>query len=241
MTNLPKIQANSQLIQAINARELHGFLASKHDFSTWIKNRIEKYDFVENQDYVKIAENAVPQKKGTEISMTYDNWNVRIDYYISLDMAKELAMVENNEQGKIARRYFIDCERQLKQPKELTRLEILQIAMQAEQENIALRGQLEQAQPKINHYDKVVARNQTLLNATQVGQKIGLSAFKLNNFLEMLKVYNRAVKRSRVFAQWFVDNGFGMMKQTDNGFSQPLFTLKGEAWIIEKLTAEGVA
>ena len=127
------------------------------------------------------------------------------------------------------------------QAKALSRLEILQLAMQAEQENIALRGQLEQAQPKINHYDKVVARNQTLLNATQVGQKIGLSAFKLNKFLEMLKVYNRAVKRSRVFAQWFVDNGFGMMKQTDNGFSQPLFTLKGEAWVIEKLTAEGVA
>ena len=231
MTNLPKIQANSQLIQAINARELHGFLEVGRDFSNWIKDRIVKYEFTENVDYVRVAKNGVGINQGFQ----------PIDYYISLDMAKELAMVENNEQGKIARRYFIDCERQLKQPKELTRLEILQIAMQAEQENIALRGQLEQAQPKINHYDKVVARNQTLLNATQVGQKIGLSAFKLNNFLEMLKVYNRAVKRSRVFAQWFVDNGFGMMKQTDNGFSQPLFTLKGEAWIIEKLTAEGVA
>lgn len=231
MTNLPKVQENSQLIQAVNARELHGFLEVGRDFSNWIKDRIVKYEFTENVDYVRVAKNGVGINQGFQ----------PIDYYISLDMAKELAMVENNEQGKIARRYFIDCERQLKQPKELTRLEILQIAMQAEQENIALRGQLEQAQPKINHYDKVVARNQTLLNATQVGQKIGLSAFKLNNFLEMLKVYNRAVKRSRVFAQWFVDNGFGMMKQTDNGFSQPLFTLKGEAWIIEKLTAEGVA
>lgn len=236
MTNLPKIQANSQLIQAVNARELHIFLQSRQQFTDWIKNRIEKYEFVENQDFICVSENYETQRIDGQRGVTIKN-----EYYISIDMAKELAMVENNEQGKTARRYFIDCERQLKQPKELTRLEILQIAMQAEQENIALRGQLQQAQPKINHYDKVVARNQTLLNATQVGQKIGLSAFKLNNFLEMLKVYNRAVKRSRVFAQWFVDNGFGMMKQTDNGFSQPLFTLKGEAWIIEKLTAEGVA
>ena len=99
---------------------------------------------------------------------------------------------------------------------------------------------LEQAQPKINHYDKVVARNQNLLNATQVAQKLGKSAHWLNLHLELLKVYNSNVKRGRAFAQWFMDKGMGVMKQTDNGFSQPLFTLMGEAWIIQKLTGQGV-
>ena len=55
---------DGELQQTANARELHAFLESKQDFSTWIKNRIEKYEFVENQDYVKLAENKAPQKNG---------------------------------------------------------------------------------------------------------------------------------------------------------------------------------
>ena len=50
---------NGEVQQTVNARELHAFLQSKQDFSTWIKNRIEKYGFVENQDFI-----AAPQKYG---------------------------------------------------------------------------------------------------------------------------------------------------------------------------------
>ena len=100
--------------------------------------------------------------------------------------------------------------------------------------------QLELAAPKVAHYDKVVDRH-TLLTATQVGQKIGLSAVKLNRVLDEIGVYNKALKRGRAFKQWFVDKGLGEMKQTDMGHSQPLFSLKGEAWVIERLASEGAA
>lgn len=100
--------------------------------------------------------------------------------------------------------------------------------------------QLELAAPKVAHYDKVVDRH-TLLTATQVGQKISISAVKLNRVLVDLGVYNKAHKRGKAFRQWFVDKGLGEMKQTDMGYSQPLFSLKGEAWVIERLTSEGVA
>lgn len=100
--------------------------------------------------------------------------------------------------------------------------------------------QLELAQPKIAHYDAVVERT-GLLNATQVGQKVRLSAVMLNRVLDELGVYSKAVKRSRVFQQWFIDQGFGMLKQTDMGYSQALFTKRGEAWVIERLVSEGVA
>ena len=93
-------------VNAVNARELWVKLESKQDFSTWIKARIEKYGFLQGVDFV------APQKNGTLESMTYGN--DRIDYFISLDMAKELSMVENNAQGKSARRYFIECEKQAK-------------------------------------------------------------------------------------------------------------------------------
>lgn len=100
--------------------------------------------------------------------------------------------------------------------------------------------QLELAKPKISHYDSVVERA-GLLNATQVAQKVRLSAVAMNKILDELGVYNKAVKRSRVFQQWFIDKGLGEVKQTDQGFSQAMFTKRGEAWIIERLTSEGVA
>lgn len=88
--------------QAVNARELHQFLGSKQDFSTWIKGRIEKYDFIENQDF-----QTAPQIYGT----ANGGHATRMEYALSIDMAKELCMVENNEKGRIARRYFIECEK----------------------------------------------------------------------------------------------------------------------------------
>ena len=100
--------------------------------------------------------------------------------------------------------------------------------------------QLELAKPKVLHYDNVVERA-GLLNATQVAQKVRLSAVAMNKVLDELGVYNKAVKRSRVFQQWFIDKGLGEVKQTDQGYSQALFTKRGEAWIIERLVSEGVA
>lgn len=98
--------------------------------------------------------------------------------------------------------------------------------------------QLELAAPKVAFVDNMVERG-TLMTATQVAQKHKKSAFWLNSRLDNFKVYSKAVKRSRVFQQWFIDKGFGEMKQTEQGYSQPLFTTAGECWIFEKLTSEG--
>lgn len=117
--------------QTVNARELHAFLGSCQDFSTWIKKRIADYGFSEGVDYVRIALEAgmrmaesggpiggigQPQKNGAVESMGYGSFGQqgRIEYGISLDMAKELAMVERNDKGKQARQYFIECERRAK-------------------------------------------------------------------------------------------------------------------------------
>lgn len=97
--------------RAINARALHAFLGSKQDFSTWIKARIKQYDFVENQDYV-----AAPQNYGT----ANGGYSTRLEYALSINMAKELSMVEGNEKGKQARKYFIACEEMATGQKELS-------------------------------------------------------------------------------------------------------------------------
>lgn len=100
--------------RAVNARDLHAFLESKRGFSNWIKDRIDKYDFVEGQDYqilyfdyqgnlLNIRHNKIGESENQQVS--------KIEYALSVDMAKELSMVEGNEKGKQARRYFIACEK----------------------------------------------------------------------------------------------------------------------------------
>lgn len=100
--------------------------------------------------------------------------------------------------------------------------------------------QLELQAPKVAFVDKCVERGQ-LMTATQISQKHKISAIKLNKFLDELGgVYSKSVKRSRAFIMSFIDSGLGEMKQTELGYSQCLFTAKGEQWINEKLINEGV-
>lgn len=94
-------KVGESVIETVNARELHVFMQNGDHFTTWIRERIVQYSFVEGEDFTTYSVNA---EKGRP----------RIEYALSLDMAKELAMVERNEKGKQARQYFIECERALK-------------------------------------------------------------------------------------------------------------------------------
>jgi len=77
--------------RTVSARTLHQFLQVGRDFTTWIRQRIQQYGFEENQDYIRIftktGENSKPGRP-------------RRDYYLTLDMAKELAMVERTDKGR---------------------------------------------------------------------------------------------------------------------------------------------
>jgi phage anti-repressor protein len=95
----------SRPVQLVDARLLHQFLEVGRDFTSWIKERIAEYRFVEGEDFLSAT---APPIRGA------GNRGRRTDYLLTLDMAKELAMVERTPKGRQARRYFIECERQLK-------------------------------------------------------------------------------------------------------------------------------
>lgn len=90
--------------QTVNARELHAFLGVGRIFAAWLPDRIDQYGFTENVDFVVFSETGNNPSGGRPTK----------EYAISIDMAKELSMVERTEKGKQARRYFIDCERRAK-------------------------------------------------------------------------------------------------------------------------------
>ncbi|HDQ0373365.1 TPA: antA/AntB antirepressor family protein [Escherichia coli] len=114
-----------------NARDLHAFLGVKKVFAAWITNRISEYEFIENQDYILLS-NLGKQTSGR-------GGHNRKDYHLTLDTAKELAMVERNEKGRQIRRYFIECEKKLRsmQPvQQFTDEEIILLCyMQVQMEN----------------------------------------------------------------------------------------------------------
>ncbi len=94
-------------VPSVDARELHAFLGVGKDFSTWIKDRIKEYQFVENQDFV-----CSPILGSKNMSSGRGGHN-RLVYSLALDMAKELSMVERTEKGREARQYFLACEKAL--------------------------------------------------------------------------------------------------------------------------------
>ncbi|WAC75327.1 antA/AntB antirepressor family protein [Roseateles sp. SL47] len=93
-------------VQTVNARDLYSFLEVGKDFSTWMKDRIAQYGFVEHEDY-EVAHELSSPVSGSSMARPQRT----VAYHISVDMAKELAMVERTEKGKQARQYFIQCER----------------------------------------------------------------------------------------------------------------------------------
>ncbi|ADY27812.1 prophage antirepressor (plasmid) [Deinococcus proteolyticus MRP] len=91
----------------VDARTLHAQLHVGRDFSTWIRSRLEEVEAVENQDFIVLD--------GSPISGSKWGGANRRDYWLVLDIAKEIAMLERNEYGKAIRRYFIEVERRYRE------------------------------------------------------------------------------------------------------------------------------
>ena len=93
----------------VDAKSLHQTLGVGRDFTTWIKHRIESYGFSESEDY----ENVISPSLGNQNLQVNGGDRKSRQYSLTLDMAKELAMVEKNAVGRAVRRYFIQCEKEL--------------------------------------------------------------------------------------------------------------------------------
>lgn len=93
--------------QVVNARDLWKALESKQDFSTWIKRRLQDVDAEENLDYILL------HKKMEQVSGAKH----LTEYILTMDIAKEMAMLERNEKGKMIRRYFIEAEKRYRELK----------------------------------------------------------------------------------------------------------------------------
>ena len=171
LIKIEQSQIGTELVESVNARELHEKLQVGRDFSTWIKQRIDELNVLENIDYTRMAELSLP-KMGEGINTGFQ----RIEYTITLDFAKHLAMVEKNEIGRQIRQYFIDFEKQARQKK--ASLDFLSKEAEASKRLAAVFG---------------LTGNQALLSANKVMQKTyGVDCIKL---LEVDLVSEKQEKR----------------------------------------------
>ncbi|CTR26713.1 TPA: antA/AntB antirepressor family protein [Escherichia coli] len=140
----------------VNARDLHTFLDVGKRFASWIVERITEYGFVENQDFMIISQ--VREKIG--------RGRPAKDYHLTLDTAKELAMVERNEKGRQVRRYFIECEKRLRQQE--TKVEkVLSGFMPAIMEAIKLEDKKEYSAPLKPGYRSLIHSPSGVLGLTE--------------------------------------------------------------------------
>jgi anti-repressor protein len=243
MKDLIKVSINESSEQIVSGRELYEFLEVKTKYKDWIKRKIEKYGFIENIDFVLVA-----QKRAT--NNPRNPYTLENEHILKLSMAKELAMLENNEKGKQARLYFIKCEEEYKKQKQVTfsRKDLLMLnVIKANSQNermVALNNyELEYVKPLEVEakYTKEVLKSESLLTVSQIAKDLGLSAIKLNKLLESLDIQYKKGGKWYIKAK-YQDKGYAQYDTTlisDNKTVHNLkWTEKGKKFIIEILDKE---
>jgi anti-repressor protein len=183
-------QIAQQSVQTVNARELHSFVQSKQEFANWIKARIEKFGFTEGEDY--LVDKFVNNPQGGRPTL---------DYHLSIDMAKELAMVENNDKGREVRRYFIECERRAKEmPTPMSAMDALEdpemvrgLLLNYATKVIALRKQVAEQAPKVEALDLISTESAGSLCITNAAKDLQVQPKRLFAWLQEHQwIYRRA-------------------------------------------------
>lgn len=127
--------------QLVSGRELHEFLEIGTKYKDWFRRMVE-YGFEEEIDFIRVAQKRATNNLKNPVTTV-------IDHAISIDMAKEISMIQRTEKGKAARQYFINCEKKLKEVKKLSPMELMELQFKA------LREQEEKIIQVENKVDKL--------------------------------------------------------------------------------------
>ena len=196
---------------AVSARELHEFLEVETPYHKWF-HRMCEYGFTENNDYA-VTDIFVHNPAGGPQSMK--------DAVLTLDMAKEICMIQRNEKGKIARKYFLALERDWNSPEKV----MSRALRYAEQElkqvraiNSVLTVDNQIMKPKADYFDELVERN-TLTNFRETAKELGVPPKKFVRFL-LDKKYIYRDKKGKLMPYEDKNNGLFEIKECFNDKTQ---------------------
>lgn len=211
-----------EVVHTVNARELWAFIGSGQEFATWIKGRIEKYGLVENEDFT--------------IDKFVNGRATVIDYHLTIETGKELAMVENNDKGREVRRYFIECEKKAKQvsaPKELSRKDLALMILDAENEIERLALVVEAQAPKVAALDRI-AQSSHEHNMRDGAKVLQIKPGTMSGWLKSLGWITKG-NGSKWFAkQPTIDSGLMTMKEHEQEMEDGSVKIRPQAMITPK-------
>ena len=127
--------------QLVSGRELHEFLEIRTKYKDWFGRMVE-YGFEEEIDFIRVAQKRATNNLKNPVTTV-------IDHAMSIDMAKEISMIQRTEKGKIARQYFINCEKKLKEVKKLSPMELMELQFKALKEQEEKIAQVENRADKL--------------------------------------------------------------------------------------------
>ena len=228
--------------KAVSARELHKFLEITERFSNWFE-RMLQYGFVENHDFTSVKSFTLVNN-GAQRELE--------DYALTLDCAKEISMLQRSERGKMARQYFIECEKQLR-AKEQSHQQIpqsfseaLRLAAEQAERIEAQQKQLQAQAPKVLFADTVIGSQSSCLIGelakliTQKGYEIGEK--RLFKWLRENHYLGTRGEYYNIPNQQYIEQGlFELKKGTRSGSGgvmhttiTPKVTGKGQVYFVNK-------
>ena len=181
------------------ARDLHEFLEVQTPYHKWFPRMCE-YGFSENIDYMMMDKNVL-RSDGTKMPQ------IQHDAQLTIEMAKEICMLQRNERGKQARQYFIQLEKDWNSP-ELVMARALKMANSRigslEERTIHLEQKIEQDKPKVLFADAVSTSQNTIL---------------IGDLAKVLRQNGVEMGQTRLF-QWLRENGY-LIKQKGSAYNMP--------------------
>jgi anti-repressor protein len=226
-------------LQTVNARELHAFLEVGKHFGSWIQDRIQQFNFSQGVDF-EVFPGIGKNSEGRPAK----------EYALTLDMAKELSMVERNDKGKQARQYFIECERRAKtnvmdMSTVLADPAKLRTVLLAYTERVmALEAKVQEQAPKAQFHD-AVTKAINCQSIQEIAKVLDTGPNRLFKFLreEGLLMCNNLPYQQHLDAGHFrtVERQYSDGRGEVHTYTRTLVTGKGLAYIQRRIQSQSTA
>lgn len=226
----------------LSARELHEFLEVGTQFKDWFPRMVE-YGFNCGTDFNPLKNEQVRLEGNREVKRELQ------DYQITIEMAKEIAMIQRSEKGKQARQYFIQLEKEWNSPEKVMARALLLADSKIQSlklENKIKDQQIGELKPKADYYDEIL-KNKGLVTITQIAKDYGLSGSAMNRKLHELGVQFKQSGQWLLYSEYH-DKGYTHsetveFEHTDGRSDVKMntkWTQKGRFFLYELLKKNGI-